>query len=72
MTKAQTRSIHTHLHLSGFVVATILVFVSGAIAVAEETFEAVSSTQLANNLVQCLTVQSVVVHRKRWIADGRE
>ncbi|KAG7236946.1 hypothetical protein INR49_032952 [Caranx melampygus] len=39
-------------------------------AVTEEAFEAIFAPELANNLVQCLTVQSIVVHSKGRIADG--
>lgn len=60
----------THLHFSRFVVAAILVFISGAVAITEEAFEAVFTPQLADNLVQCLTVEGVVVHCEGRIADG--
>lgn len=60
----------TNLHFSRFVEAAILVFVSGAVAITEETLEAVFSPQLADNLVQRLTVEGIVIYCKRRIADG--
>lgn len=48
----------------------ILVFVCGAVAVTEETFEAIFATELADNLVKCLSVKSIIINSKRRIADG--
>lgn len=60
----------SHLHFSRFVVASILVFVSGAVAIAEETLEAIFAPQLADNLVQGLTVEGIIVYCEGRIADG--
>lgn len=47
-----------------------MVLVGSAVAVTQETFKAVLAPQLANNLVQSLTVERVVIHRKGRVADG--
>lgn len=49
-----------------------MVLVGSAVAVTQETFKAVLAPQLTNNLVQSLTVERVVIHRKGRIADGGE
>ena len=60
----------TNLHFSRFVETAFLVFVSGAVAIPEETFEAVLAAQLADDLVQCLAVEGVIIYCKGRIADG--
>lgn len=60
----------THLHLCWFVVPPVVVLVGRAVSVTQETLEAIFAAQLANDLVQCLTVEGVVVHCKGGIADG--
>lgn len=47
-----------------------MVLVGRAVPVTQETFEAIFTAQLANDLVQRLAVEGVVVHSKGWIADG--
>lgn len=47
-----------------------MVLVGSAVAVTQETFKAVLAPQLANNLVQSLTVERVVIHCKGRVADG--
>ncbi|TNN68363.1 hypothetical protein EYF80_021416 [Liparis tanakae] len=49
--------------------AAILVFVGGAVAITEEALEAVFAPQLADNLVQCLTVEGIVIDCKGRVAD---
>lgn len=60
----------SNLHLSWFVVPSIMVLVGRAVTVTQEAFEAIFTTQLTNNLVQCLTVEGVVIHCKGGIANG--
>lgn len=60
----------THLHLSRLVVAAIFVLISSAVAVTQEALKAVLSPQLSHDLVERLTVQSVIIHSKGWVADG--
>lgn len=62
----------TDLHFCRLVVAAVLVFICSAVAITDETLKAVFSPQLANNLVQCLTVEGVIVHCKGRVADGRQ
>ena len=62
----------THLHFGGLVVAAVLILVGRAVTVPEEALEAILSPQLADDLVKCLAVERVVVHRKGRVADGRQ
>ena len=48
----------------------MLVLVGRAVSVPEEALEAVLSPELADDLVQRLAVERVVVHREGRVADG--
>lgn len=50
----------------------VLVLIGGTVSIAEEALEAVFATQLADDFVQCLAVEGVVVHGEGRVADGRQ
>lgn len=60
----------THLHLSRLVVASIFVFISSPVAIAEEAFEAILASQFSHDLVEGLTVEGIVIHSEGWVADS--
>lgn len=64
------RSLGRYLHLRGFVVPPVLVFVGCAVAVAQESLEPILPLELAHYLVQGLTVEGVVVHGEGRVADA--